>query len=232
MLTKMTCTPKSLTEDLMASAAAVAIKENRSNRPSEKARLNMVRSGDKHLDDLRLAADTTKYWGKSGVRLRVGFLDNPDQELRDRILGHMNAWAKGANIHFTESTDQPQVRISRAEAGYWSYVGTDILLIPKDEPTMNLEGFTKKTPESEFKRVVRHETGHTLGFPHEHMRGELVKLIDPAKAIAHFSLTQGWTAEKVRAQILTPIEEQSLLNPTSVDPDSIMCYQIPGELTL
>ncbi len=35
-----------------------------------------------------------------------------------------------------------------------------------------------QTPESEYHRVVRHETGHTLGFPHEHMRKELVEKID------------------------------------------------------
>ena len=32
--------------------------------------------------------------------------------------------------------------------------------------------------EAEFRRVVRHEAGHTLGFEHEHMRAGLVKRID------------------------------------------------------
>ena len=86
------------------------------------------------------------------------------------------------------------------------------------------------TPESEFHRVVRHETGHTLGFPHEHMRKALVDKIDPQKAIEFFGRTQGWSAEEVRAQVLTPLEESSLRG-TKPDPKSIMCYQIPGELT-
>ena len=60
-------------------------------------------------------------------------------------------------------------RISRGSEGYWSYLGTDIRLIPRNRPTMNLQGFTMNTSESEYKRVVRHETGHTLGFPHEHI---------------------------------------------------------------
>jgi hypothetical protein len=34
----------------------------------------------------------------------------------------------------------------------------------------------------------------------------------------------------VRQQVLTPLEESSLLG-TRPDPKSIMCYQIPGELT-
>ncbi len=95
---------------------------------------------------------------------------------------------------------------------------------------MNLEAFTMTTLESEFHRVVRHETGHTLGFPHEHMRKALVAKIDPAKAIAYFERTQGWSEEEVRAQVLTPIEE-STLRGTAADAKSIMCYQILGELT-
>jgi len=116
-------------------------------------------------------------------------------------------------------------------AGYWSYLGTDILSIPANKPTMNLESFTMNTPESEFHRVVRHETGHALGFPHEHMRRELVKRIDTAKAIKYFRATQGWTPDEVRQQVLTPIEESSLLGTAHADPRSIMCYQIPGTIT-
>ena len=58
---------------------------------------------------------------------------------------------------------------------------------------MNLQGFTMNVSESEFHRVVRHEAGHTLGFEHEHMRSDLVKRIDRAKAIAFYDKDQGWT---------------------------------------
>ena len=108
---------------------------------------------------------------------------------------------------------------------------TDILSIDRDQPTMNLEAFTMGTPESEFHRVIRHETGHTMGFPHEHMRRELVNKIDPDKAIAYFGATQGWSPAEVRQQVLTPIEESSLRGTAHADPDSIMCYQIPGSIT-
>src|SRR5215475_15573217 len=149
---------------------------------------------------MRIAVLTTKYWGNKGIRLTVGFLDGPSAALRSKILAHMNAWGKTANVKFMQSSTSPDVRIARvggAQGGYWSYLGTDVLSIPHAQQTMNLEAFTMSTPDSEFYRVVRHETGHTLGFPHEHMRSELVARIDPEKALAYFEETQGWSAEQV-----------------------------------
>jgi hypothetical protein len=70
-----------------------------------------------------------------------------------------------------------------------------------------------------------------MGFPHEHMRRQLVKLIDPRKAITFFKKNQGWDANMVRAQVLTPIEDSSLMGSAHADPNSIMCYQIPGAIT-
>ena len=88
-----------------------------------------------------------------------------------------------------------------------------------------------QTHEAEFIRVVRHETGHTLGFPHEHMRRELVARINVKKAIAFYGATQGWSPAEVKAQVLTPLEESSMLGTDPPDPHSIMCYQIPASLT-
>ena len=180
-----------------------------------------------------IAVLTTKYWGAGGVRLTVGFLDDPPADLRARIIVHMNAWNKSSNIQFVESRTNPKVRVARKQGdGYWSYLGTDILSIPPGEPTMNLNSFSMSTPDSEFHRVIRHEAGHTLGFPHEHMRRELVNMIDREKAIEFFMRTQGWTREEVIHQVLTPIEEATILGTAHADPDSIMCYQIPGSITV
>ena len=88
-----------------------------------------------------------------------------------------------------------------------------------------------QTPESEYHRVVRHETGHTLGCPHEHMRKELVSEINVKKAITFYGQTQGWNPQMVRLQVLTPIEESSLIGTVHTDANSIMCYQIPGVVT-
>jgi Astacin (Peptidase family M12A) len=227
----MVCSPKRLPLEAVVAAAKTAIKINPLNH-TPLQRLTRVLPEFVATPE-RIAVLTTKYWGLQGVSLTVGFLDNAPTDLRKRILLHMNAWAKTANVKFVETKSNAQVRIARVagqSGGYWSYLGTDILhILPKDQ-TMNLEAFSMDTPESEFHRVVRHETGHTLGFPHEHMRQALVEKIDPQKAIEFFKRTQGWSEEEVRAQVLTPLEESSLRG-TSPDPNSIMCYQIPGELT-
>lgn len=224
------CTPKHLPKSLSITAAAKASEINPLNHPQVQhwAALSV------HIEPTvaQIAVLTTKFWHTNGVRLTVSFLDNPPKDLRTRIIKHMNAWGTRCNVKFTETKSGGQVRIAReVNSGYWSYLGTDILSIPADKATMNLESFTMQTPESEYHRVVRHETGHTLGCPHEHMRAELVKKIDPDKAIAFFGQTQGWTPDEVRQQVLTPIEASTMRGTAHADANSIMCYQIPGTIT-
>jgi hypothetical protein len=221
------CQPRLLPKKQWIKAASMAATINPVNEPAKRAA-----AIGRPLKPLELAVMTTKYWGAKGVDLSVSFLDNPSKPLRDRILSHMTAWAKTANVRFRYTTGHGQVRIARAQNdGYWSYVGTDILSIPLNQQTLNLDSFSMDTPESEFVRVVRHEAGHTLGFPHEHMRKELVDLIDRQKAIAFFGQTQGWTPKEVEFQVLTPLSKGSLIATDHADPKSIMCYQIPGSIT-
>ncbi|MER8657284.1 M12 family metallopeptidase [Mesorhizobium sp. M0847] len=213
MTIRLTCTPRRLPDHVIDKLVRTGVAANRAT----------------------LSVLTPRRWPAGGVRLTVGFLDDAPADLRARIVLHMNAWAKTANVSFVETKKQAQVRIARIsggdQGGYWSYLGTDILHIERDQPTMNLEAFTMTTSESEFKRVVRHETGHTLGFPHEHMRRQLVELIDRDRAIQYFGETQGWSKEEVEQQVLTPIEDGSLLGTPRADSNSIMCYEIPGEIT-
>jgi len=229
---RIVCTPKSLPRQQWVTAARTASEINPINHPPVD-RLVRIMAGFAATPE-HIAVLTTKYWHTKGVLLTVSFIDDAPADLQKRIVSHMNAWAKSANVTFALSATDPQVRIARMageNGGYWSYLGTDILSIDRDNPTMNLEAFTMNTPESEFHRVVRHETGHTLGCPHEHMRRDLVALIDADKATAYFQATQGWSAEETRQQVLTPIEQSSLWGTSHADPNSIMCYQIPGSIT-
>jgi hypothetical protein len=217
------CTPKELPADLNVKAAATAAGINPVNAPFGPAAAGL--SGEE------IAVLTSKYWGVAGRRLKVTFLEPIALNLRRRILSHMNSWyTGGANIRFTYTADPgAQVRVTREGDGYWSYLGTDVGLIPQNEPTMSLQGFSMTTPDSEFFRVVRHETGHTMGFPHEHMRKELVARIDPAKAYPYFLRTQGWDKTTVDQQVLTPLDDVQIMA-TPPDQTSIMCYQLPGSI--
>jgi hypothetical protein len=227
------CRPKSLPLDKLAAAERRAIEINPDNAAERRrvARTPIGRRGGPR----RIAVVIARKWPKRGVRLSVSFMDNPPRALRSRILLHMNAWGEAANVVFTETAGTGEVRIARLDspvdmAGYWSYIGTEILDTPEDEPTLNLEGFTTRTSEAEFRRVVRHEAGHTLGFDHEHMRSEIVKRIDRAKAIAYFDRTEGWTEEEVDEQVLTPLPKKSIMGTADADPLSIMCYQLPASI--
>lgn len=233
-MVKHQCSIKTLPEDAKFKAAERARAINPANAPDDHA----------ILPNERLTLLTSSYWGIGGVHLTVGFLDNPEPALRARILSHMNAWGEFCNVQFTETTGTAQVRIARnedkedgeepeegEEGGYWSYLGTDILGIDANKPTMNLAGFTMDTPDSEFYRVVRHETGHTLGFPHEHFRQEIIDRIDREKAIAYFKKNDKWDAEETTTQVLTPLEPSSFIATAVADELSIMCYDLPASIT-
>jgi hypothetical protein len=227
------CRPKSLPLDKFAAAARRSIEINPDNaRETRRVALTPV---GRRGGPLRIAVVVARKWPTSGVRLSVSFLDKPSSALRTRILSHMNAWGEAANVVFSETQGTGQVRISRFDkpddvAGYWSYIGTEILEAEEDQPTMNLDSFTMRMSESEFRRVVRHETGHTLGFDHEHMRSDIVKRIDREKAIKFYDKDQGWTAKEVKEQVLTPLSKRSIMGTAESDPLSIMCYHLPGKI--
>lgn len=228
------CRPRSLPVPKLATATRRALEVNPANAVEHRTvvRTPIGRRGGMR----RLVVVRGRRWPTSGARLTVSFMDSPQRDLRARILKHMNAWGKTANVLFSETRGTGQVRIARLDsppdmAGYWSWIGTEILEIPDDEPTLNLEGFTMRVSDAEFRRVVRHEAGHTLGFEHEHMRNDLVKKIDRKKAIAFYDVDQGWTPQEVEEQVLTPLKAASIMGTVESDPHSIMCYQIPGEIT-
>lgn len=225
----ISCTLKFLPPRLLVQAARTAIRINPVNAPVV-GPLAALDDGISIAHPQAIAVLTSKYWGPTPRRLTVSFMESTPADLKKRILSHMNAWNTVACISFVSTSGVGDVRISRGPGGYWSYLGTDILHIPKNRQTMNLESFTMNTIESEYKRVVRHETGHTMGFPHEHMRKALVARIDPEKAYRWFLQTYGWDRTTVDQQVLTALDERSLMG-TPVDQTSIMCYQLPGQIT-
>jgi astacin (peptidase family M12A) len=228
--TDIGCVLRQLPERLQVKAAQTATRINPANGLNVAAMASLGLSNNRIMDPLRIAVLTAKYWGPQPRQLTVSFMETTPADLRARIVSHLNAWNRSGSFSFVETQDTGQVRISRGGGGFWSYLGTDVLLIPPSQQTMNLEGFTMNTPDSEYRRVIRHEAGHTLGFPHEHMRKELIAHIDREKAYDYFWRTQGWDRTMVDQQVLTPLDDDSFIG-TPPDQDSIMCYQLPGSIT-
>jgi hypothetical protein len=222
------CRVATLPEEKRIAAARAAVEGNPAN-----ATLPGVLGGYEPLPIQHIAALTGKLWPASGVRAAVQFLDNPDAETRRKILLAANAWGqdpRGGNVVFVETRGQGDVRLARTPGqGYWSYLGQDNAHVPAGRQTMNLDSFTARTPDSEYKRVVPHEFGHYLGWPHEHTRKEIVGRIDPAAADAYFLKFDGWDAQTVQQQVLTPTPD-GLITALPADVRSIMCYGFPAEI--
>jgi hypothetical protein len=157
------CAVRPLPKRLLVAAAKAAIDANPANAPFLQGPSAALGANRETLDPLHIALLTSKYLGKEQRVLTVSFMESTPSDLRDRIISHMNAWYDGGcGIQFKWTAGVGDVRISRGSGGYYSYLGEDIFHIPKNRQTMNLQGFTMSTPESEYKRVVRHETGHCL----------------------------------------------------------------------
>lgn len=227
------CSLRQLPEELAVTAAEYAVKVNPNNGTPLGLASTLSLVSDGIITPGRIAVLVSKYWGKNGVNLTVSFLSNASAALKDKILLYMNKWNKHANVNFSLATgnNYGDVRITLAGGGYWSYLGTDIRQIPKNQPTMSLHGFSLSTPDSEYDRVVTHEVGHTLGFPHEHMRAEIINRLDYEKTIAYFRATQGWSRQDVIAQVLTPLEESQIIGTEHAEEDSIMTYSLPASIT-
>ena len=132
------CSVRELPLDAARVAATTAVSINPANAVSRRLRRVVA----EELRPLAIAVLTSKYWGSGGVKLKVGFMEPTAAALIDKILLWMNKWGDTANVNFQYSANNPEVRISRGGGGYWSYLGTDILSIPKNQQTMNLQGFS------------------------------------------------------------------------------------------
>lgn len=225
------CTLRQLPEEERVAAARTAMAVNPMNAPQRAMLPSLLAT---IVDEpAHLAVLTTKWWGQDGVKLSVGFLEPTSAELRRRILGFANCWGEYANVEFLEadSPAEAQIRISFGTGGYWSYLGTDILHVPKSQQTMNLERIGMGTSDAECERVVVHEFGHSAGFFHEHMLPAMIALLDPEKVIAFYMPSQGWTRQQVIQQILSPPPPGSIMATAEPDDVSIMCYPFPGSVT-
>lgn len=224
-----TCIDRILPDELILESMRRAVEENPANAASFQSR-GFLPGVMPDVPRVFLAALTGKLW-QPGRTLRVRFLDG-DPLVQERIAPFAQQWSEHANINF-EFTDDPQaeIRISFAQTGSWSYLGTDALVIPPTQPTMNFGWLTRSTPNEEYQRVVVHEFGHALGCIHEHQNpaGEI-----PWNKEAVYTFYQGppnyWTRQQVDTNLFTRYAAD-ITQFSEFDPHSIMLYPIPNEFT-
>lgn len=171
-----------------------------------------------------------KKWPDNSV-LKVHFMDG-DADVQEKVKAKAVQWSRYCNIRFDFVVDpNADIRISFKQPGSWSYVGTDANWISKEQPTMNFGWLTADSSDEEYERVVVHEFGHALGLIHEHQ--------NPAGGIpwnkeAVYDYYGGppnnWTREQVDVNLFDTYDE-TMVNFSGFDAESIMLYPIPNEFT-
>jgi len=124
------------------------------------------------------------------------------------------------------------IRISFTPDGSWSYLGTECLEIPQNEPTMNLAWLDRPSDSTTTVLdggVIKHEFGHCLGpWIHEHQNpnGNPTKWNVPVVVMSLRGPPNYWTDQDICTNIF-PRYLQDQLRGTQYDPDSIMQYFYP-----
>lgn len=166
---------------------------------------------------------TAKRW-PTGATLRVRNLDGTGAQFQQVLLGCAE-WMRHANINFVASTDwTAEIRVSFSRLGAWSYVGTDALGQPYDQPTMNFGWLDSGT--------ILHELGHALGLVHEHQSPVAGIPWDKPAVYAYYQGPPNfWTIATIDFNIFAKYAA-SQTQYTAWDQWSIMQYSIDDSLTI
>jgi hypothetical protein len=171
---------------------------------------------------LELAVFKSKKWAV-GSTLRVRFLEGTNVQ-KDIVRDFAPKWSEHANLklEFGNAVDA-EIRIAFGDDGAWSYIGTDCLEIPRDQPTMNL-GWQDES-------VVLHEFGHAIGLIHEHQNPSGgINWNRPAVIRDLSGPPNFWDEATIQHNIFDKYSVD-LLNASTLDPQSIMMYRIPASWT-
>lgn len=179
----------------------------------------------------KAVAQNACLWRKKS--LTVHFLQG-DPVVEQKVEKVVKKWTQYSGVEFTFG-DFPQtadIRIAfDPSSGSWSYIGLCQSNLKPTEATMNFGWLTPDTDDSEYQRVVLHEFGHALGLLHEHQHPEADIPWNRPAVYEYYKQTQGWDEAKVNQSVFDKYSEAET-NHTEYDPQSIMEYPIPKELTL
>ena len=170
----------------------------------------------------RAAIRIAKKWDE-GTVLRVRFIGGSSSK-RDMVKQFAQQWFDLINLDIVfDDSAGAQIRIAFEDQGAWSYVGTDCLSIPADQPTMNL-GWVDEG-------VILHEFGHTLGLIHEHQSPNAGIDWNRAAVIAALSGPPNfWDLATIEHNMFDKYND-NLTNASVFDTKSVMLYSFPAGWT-
>lgn len=165
----------------------------------------------------------------NGTTLSYWFFSGPATQKAAMRKAFKKWMDVGIGIRFKEvaSRDDSHIRIAFADDGSWSYLGREILTIPKSEPTMNIGWDISADLDTGV-----HEIGHTLGMPHEHQNPNAGIVWD--EEAVYTSLAQPpnrWDRQKTYWNIIRKLPATEVIG-SVWDPDSIMHYPFEAGLIL
>jgi hypothetical protein len=222
------CVDRIMPAHRLVEAADRAIAENPANAPIAPSH---AAPGSMALHPFSMALITGAMWQETGRTLRVSFLDG-DPTVQARIPKYADVWSQYANITFNFGSDpDAEIRISFKDAGSWSWIGTQGVSIPTDEPTMNYGWLTSDTDDEEYSRVVTHEFGHAIGCIHEHQNPAAgIPWNKPVVYAYYEGPPNNWTTDEVDTNLFDRYSTTQTQF-SKFDPTSIMEYPIPAEFT-
>jgi hypothetical protein len=162
-----------------------------------------------------------------GALLDVCFLDGSPESER-AFLDVLKEEVDLTNLKLSPapracSNGDGQIRVSFSQPGYWSFVGTEALLIPPPDPTLNLQGMGLDGGwTDDMKGTARHEIGHLLGLFHEHQHPD----VDCGfKSDEEIAVLLNWTLQQARTNF-DKIKRDANIITGAYDPKSVMHYQL------
>jgi hypothetical protein len=168
------------------------------------------------------------------ARYSTRFLDG-DAKQRNLAKRFMPVWSAYANLHF-EFSDDPdaELRVSFAGAGSWAMQGAQALKFNfiGNQANINFGWVRGNTNMIEAERSILHETGHILGFGHEHQNpaGKI-----PWNLPEVYRVFSGppnhWSKAEIDMSILRTWDPATYPSPKPYDRHSIMMFAVPEGLT-
>ncbi|MDB5226223.1 MAG: hypothetical protein JWN78_416 [Bacteroidota bacterium] len=169
----------------------------------------------------------------NGTEIKYMFIEGPEPQ-KNVVRRAFKIWKDvGIGISFKEvsTVGESMVRIGfDFTDGSWSYVGRDILTIPKTDRTMNF-GWDL-TADSYGMTTAIHEIGHTIGFQHEHQSPFSGIVWDTKAVYKEFSgPPNSWPKKEIDTNIINKLPANQVKG-SKWDPKSIMEYEFGPKLVL